>query len=406
MTALFKDKLHEDFGTWPLGYIPYGGADFGEVKAVAEAIGDGDDDRYYEVWTAAGERMQAEADAALSKGHVTGARELYLRTSVFYGASFHLHYGAPVDLRLLAAFRKQMAAFDRGLSLGPHPIQPQIIPFGDFNLPCYFVPAAGHESEVRPLIVFTNGYDGTITDMYFASAVAASRRGYHSLLFDGPGQGAMLYEHNVALRPDWGTVVAAVLDYALAQPRVDPRRIALNGWSLGGYLAPRAASSEHRIAALIADPGTWSIAEGFRAAIRRMFDLPPEAVKNLGALDQAIIDQADAAIRKSRELNWKVVQRGFWVHGVNNLRDYLASTELFTMKGRAELIKCPTLVTQAENDSLSAAAGAFFDALRCPKTLMYFRADEGAGIHCEMQNRSLLNRRALDWLDELFGEIR
>ena len=210
----------------------------------------------------------------------------------------------------------------------------------------------------------------------------------------------MLYEHRVPLRPDWETVVTAVVDFALAQPLVDPRRIALSGWSLGGHLAPRAASGEHRIAALVADPGTWSIADGFRTAIRRMFDLPPEAVRNLGALDQAILDRADAAIRKDRELSWKVVQRGFWVHGVDNLRDYLASAELFTMEGRAALIRCPTLITQAENDPLVAGAGAFLDALRCPKTLLRFTAEEGADGHCEMKNRSLLNRRALDWLDE------
>ena len=101
-----------------------------------------------------------------------------------------------------------------------------------------------------------------------------------------------------------------------------------------------------------------------------------------------------------RELRWKVVQRGFWVHGVDNLRDYLASAELFTMRGRAEDIRCPTLITQAENDPLSSSAGAFFEALRCPKTLLRFTAAEGADGHCEMRNRSLLNRRVLDWLDE------
>ena len=43
------------------------------------------------------------------------------------------------------------------------------------------------------------------------------------------------------------------------------------------------------------------------------------------------------------------------------------------------------------------------DALRCPKTLLRFTAAEGADGHCEMKNRSLLNRRVLDWLDEQFG---
>lgn len=403
MTALFADQLHEDFGTWPLAYIAAGGAEFGEIRAVATAIGDGDDAAYYDAWMAAGDRLAAEAEGALGKGHWQSARELLLRAAAYYGTSFHPLYGAPVDPRVLTAFAKQIAAFDRGLALGPKPVRPVGIPFGELSLPAYLIPAAGREAEVRPLVIFTNGYDGTVTDMYFASAVAASRRGCHSLLFDGPGQGAMLYERGVPLRADWETVVAAVVDYALAQPIVDPDRIALSGWSLGGYLAPRAASGEHRLAAVIADPGTWGIAGGFRAVIQKSFNLAPEAVADLGKLDQDVMGKADAFIRGNRALTWKVVQRGFWVHGVDNLRDYLASSELFTLQGRAELIRCPALLTMAEGDGLSLGAPSFFEALRCPKTLLRLTAGEGADGHCEMQNRSLVNRRVLDWLDEVFA---
>lgn len=133
-----------------------------------------------------------------------------------------------------------------------------------------------------------------------------------------------------------------------------------------------------------------------------MFLLPPEAVRDLGARDQAILDQADAAIRADRELRWKVVQRGFWVHGVADLRSYLASTKHFTMEGRAGRIACATLITQAENDALAAGAGGFLDALRCPRTLLRFTSEEGADGHCAMQNRSLVNRRVPDRLDEPF----
>ena len=115
------------------------------------------------------------------------------------------------------------------------------------------------------------------------------------------------------------------------------------------------------------------------------------------------LDTMDAFLRANPVLSWKVVQRGFWVHGVDNLRAILASAELFTMRGHAERIQCPTLITQAENDGLAADAGFFFAALRCPKTLMRFTAAEGADGHCEMKNRSLLNRRVLDWLDAQFG---
>lgn len=402
MGQIFQDLLHDEFGTWPLAYIPYGGADFGEIDAVARTVGAGDDGVFYEVWNTFADRLSNEAETALKEGHRTSARELFLRASAFYATSYHPLYGNPVRPLLLKAFRKQMQALDRGFALFETPIVPTRIPFLSGSMPAYIIPASGHERDVRPLIIFTNGYDGTITDMYFASAVAASRRGHHCLLFDGPGQGEMLYEHGIPLRPDWETVIAAVIDFAVTQPNIDPARIALNGWSLGGHLAPRAASGEHRLAALIADPATWSIAGGFREFIVHKFGVLREAAANLGNLEEATVSRFDEFIRKDRHLYWKIVQRGFWVHGVDNLRDYLSSAENFTMEGRAELIQCPTLLTMAENDSLGASAPSFFERLRCPKTLLRFSALEGAGNHCEMQNRSLLNRRALDWLDEQF----
>ena len=63
-------------------------------------------------------------------------------------------------------------------------------------------------------------------------------------------------------------------------------------------------------------------------------------------------------------------------------------------------IRCPTLVTAAESDRASSDAKQLYDALTCPKTLLEFTDAEGAGMHCEMLNRSLANRRILDWLDD------
>jgi pimeloyl-ACP methyl ester carboxylesterase len=212
----------------------------------------------------------------------------------------------------------------------------------------------------------------------------------------------MLIEHGVRLRPDWETVVRAVVDAAVTIPIVDPTRIALSGWSLGGYLAPRAASGEHRLAACIADPGLWSIASGLRGYAVKL-GISREALVNIGEIDEGLLNRIWQIIRNDRRLWWSIVQRGFWVNGVKNLRDYLRCVEEFTMDERAGQIRCPMLLTQAEEDPLARDAEAFFDALRCPKTFIRFTSAEGAGDHCEMKNRSLFNRRVFDWLDMTLG---
>ena len=38
MALIFKDDFHDRLGTGPIGHIPYGGTDFGEILAVAPAV--------------------------------------------------------------------------------------------------------------------------------------------------------------------------------------------------------------------------------------------------------------------------------------------------------------------------------------------------------------------------------
>lgn len=399
MGLLFKDDLFDEFGSWALSYIPYGGPAFEEIAAVGAATGDGDARAFNKAWIAAGDRRYSQALDAKKSGHLVTARELFLRASVFYNCSYHPLYGAPVDPLLVAAYEKQIDALNAAFALFDPPILPLSIPFEGASMAAYFIPAAGAPRAKRPTIIFTNGFDSTITDLYFFSVVAASRRGYHSLIFDGPGQGGMLYKQNVPLRPDWEKPVSAVVDFALTLPEVDPQRIVLNGVSLGGYLAPRAASAEHRLAACIADPGQFAINDSTRAMAIKL-GATPDAVTDLGKLDDAIVQKFQHIIDGNAALTWKVVKRGFWAFGVNDLRGFLTKSELFTMAGRAEEIRCPTLLTAAESDPLTIGTKTLFDKMTCPKKLVPFLNADSAGSHCEMGNRPLLNQATFDWLDE------
>jgi alpha-beta hydrolase superfamily lysophospholipase len=69
--------------------------------------------------------------------------------------------------------------------------------------------------------------------MCLGQAVPALRRGYHCLVFDGPGQGAVLFEQGVPIRADWEAVIRAVVDAVVEREEIDAERVALTGWSLG-----------------------------------------------------------------------------------------------------------------------------------------------------------------------------
>lgn len=88
-------------------------------------------------------------------------------------------------------------------------------------------------------------------------ALGGQERGYHVLALDGPGQPAVLHRDGLAFRPDWENVIGPVLDFLTRDPGVDPARITLPGVSLGGYLAPRAAAHEPRLAAVVALDGVF-----------------------------------------------------------------------------------------------------------------------------------------------------
>ncbi|PZU96429.1 alpha/beta hydrolase family protein [Cyanobium sp. ULC084] len=397
MGLFFADPLFERFAMRALSHALYGGADFGECFVTASQIAPGDVDSWFRAWTATADRLVQIAESSAADGHAVSAREAWLRASNYYRTSWLPLVGAPVDPRLVEAFDREAEAFARAAALMTPAVEAVEIPYEGTSLPGYFH-RADDSCQPRPLLIATNGYDATVHEAHFAHAVAAVRRGYHCLSFDGPGQGRPLIHQGLVFRPDWEAVVRPVVDYALSRPDVDPQRIALIGWSFGGYLAPRAASGEHRLAACIADPGQWDLLE----ALRLLLPLPPAVRERLPEIAPADLEAVEAQMRSSPSLHW-TVRRALWVHGLDSFADYIRIAGKYSLRGRAERIRCPTLVAWADGDPIARFAEQLHDALQCPRTLVRFTAAEGAGGHCEETARSLFHQRAYDWLEAVFA---
>jgi acetyl esterase/lipase len=195
-----------------------------------------------------------------------------------------------------------------------------------------------------------------------------------------------------------------VVDFALKQKGVDPRRIALQGVSMGGYLAPRAAAFEPRLAACIANDGVYDNGAPYLAQIppgqRQVFLSMVKAPPGPSPLDGIL-----AGMMKNSPVARWAFTHGMWALGAKTPREYLAKSLEYNLRdGVAERIRCPTLVCDAEGDLFyKGQAQALYDHLTCKKTMIRFTEAEGAGAHCQVGASRLAFARIYDWLDELFA---
>ena len=379
-----------------LGAIQAGVAEAGEVLATVAAIADGDLDNWFDAWTALAQRLRAAAEGAEAAGHPVSARAYWLRAAKYSGMANFFVLGTRDPSRVAAAWEWHRACAERGFALFPN-ARRVAIPYEGITLDgWWFSGGAG----ARPVAIVNNGSDGTIIDMLGQGVLAATDRGWHALVFDGPGQGAALYRSGLPFRPDWEAVIAPVVDFALAQPGADPARLALIGVSQGGYWAPRAAAFETRLAALVADPGVARVWTSW-------FDnFPPEVRDLFHAGDKAAFDaaMAEGMEQAPARLRFELAKRAE-PYRISSVFDLLTEIRRYDLTGIADRIRCPTLVLAPENETFwPGQSQELFDALTGEKALMPFTAAEGADGHCEPMAPALRNARVFDWLDDLFGQ--
>src|SRR5258708_10091814 len=267
MKFLFGDESFSFETLAPTGLATYGGAGLGEVLTTARRIAEGDEASWHKAWKATAKRVAQIGEHALASGHRVSAREALLRASNYYrtAAAFLLEKPA-TDPEMTLLSTGQHDTFAAAAALFDTPVEAVCIPYENTTLPAYLF-LFDNSGVARPTIIYNSGYDSTREESYFVIAAAALRRGYNVLAFDGPGQGAVLREQKLVMRPDWEAVITPVVDYALTRREIAADKIALLGYSLGGYLVARAAAFEHRIAALILDDGIYDFHAAFAGSM-------------------------------------------------------------------------------------------------------------------------------------------
>jgi hypothetical protein len=290
-------------------------------------------------------------------------------------------------------------------------------------MPAYLAIAPG--GGRKPTVIINNGSDAQLIDVYAYGAAAAIERGYNALIFEGPGQGSLLFEQNIPFTPYWQDVVTPLVDHLVAHPDVDAGRLALTGWSFGGLLVFRAAAYEHRLAAVVGDPGyvdnlaPWQPLSGLvqevtqgpltNAGWQTCFQqLPPHGATAVTANPRQLPSQPD--------MKFLVGKRGeiyssqfHTLAATGKLNPDLVG--LFAAIGQFNAdatllagVRSHVLIAQYEGDS-------FFDATQtqqldaqltnaASRQTRVFTAAEGAQEHCAPLAPQVRNEAVFDWLDD------
>ena len=392
-----------DFGNKVVGGFNYefircvstlssGSAEFGECMETMERIKDNDFESWITQWGKTAEYVEGYARRQLANGDNIAARKAFLRASNYYRtACFYAHH---TDQRHRGLWRKSVESFHSMIELAEHPIEKVEINFEDAKLSGYYMPSG---QENRPTLIAIGGFDSTMEEVYCWIGAPAREHGWNCLIFEGPGQwSALMNNPGLIFRPDYENPVGAAVDYLLTRDDIDSDKIAIIGYSMGGYLCVRGAL-DPRIKACI--PNTLVVDCG--AAAR-------EGMKWLLKSD-ALMDKALKAIMKRNTAARWGFNHSSWVLGINTAAEWVRVYEKFTLLGaEAPLRGKPMLFVFSEDDIQSSAASSkhivnglldYIDSLDCPRYIRLFTKQEGASSHCQMGGMSYAQASIFSWLD-------
>ncbi|OAQ96436.1 hypothetical protein LLEC1_04046 [Akanthomyces lecanii] len=377
----------------------YEGADLGEVLVAAPQIVPGDFESFYAAFNTLASRVDRVAQSIDSKRHPSSARNMYFKAATYYAsADFYLH-GNWSDSRIYSLWDKHLSAFDAAMALMSLPGRRIMLlsKNSEFSIPAIFFTAG--LSQRRPTLIIGNGFDGSQEEMYHVIGKAIIERGMNVITYEGPGQPTARRKQNAGFIADWERVVSPVVDWALKQPEIDPKAIGLLGYSLGGYLAPRAAAFDKRIMAVLAIDG---VTDYGRRALTRY----PANIQEL--YHQGRQQEFDEAAQKFfQQTNIATAARWAYEHGKFSFNtespfELVTKRMAMNLEEHYDQIQVPVFVADVDREtSFPGQAKELADALGDRATYRLFTSEEGAGAHCSLGGTVLLNQVALDWFEDV-----
>lgn len=385
-TVLFKNEFYDGQFVRSL-YLPDSETcDIGEVFETGRTIAERDvsPDSWYTGWNERAKDVETSIGSLDATADPASTRAAWLRASEYYRQAYFFLRHDLGDPRLIEAHASHVRCFQQALPLMDCSVTAGRVPFESTTLTAYFF-APNVSGAARPTLIFPSGYDSTAEEGWKDAQVAVAR-GYNALTFEGPGQGTALIVDHLTFRPDYSPVVTAMIDWLLTLPGVDPAKLVLVGRSFAGYLAPQAATREHRIAALVCDPPQPNmgarIPDGFKGKIAPEFS--------------------------TMQMRFDANRREFFgsrmaTHGVSTVEEYFDVLRSFDMLPDAAKITCPALLIECEGDFAGGGSPALAAAMTSPVTPRTLTAAEGAGGHCGGLGQVVWQSVVYPWIAKTIG---
>lgn len=402
-----------DFNTlFAFGGTGYGSAEFGELVTAVNTINTAGASyqTYYDTFWSLAQGTSGLAAQEAAAGHTASARSAYLRAASYYELCLYFILGTTARAQEAAAYAACQNSWQAASQLFHPPFEPVRIPYEDGWLPGYLLRPDDRPVR-RPTVILNNGEDAQNIRMWAVGGAAALERGYNALVFYGPGQGELLFERQIPFRYDWENVITPVVDYLRSRPDVDASRIALIGSSLGGELVIRAAAFEHRLAAVVADPGFLSLWLSWKTQFQTIGSLfaggaskqeintvwQNEVVPTLGPVGG--FEVAKTAEGYGRQF----LQAARAGQVFTDMYDFGTTVMKFDVANVASQVTAPALVTEYDEDALvippPMQGPVVYQLLRGPKRFYEFTEAAGAQFHCAPMAPQARNQVVYDWLD-------